>query len=114
MARGDRPPAILHRDGETFAVVVDVPAGLTNPEQLRRIAEVGEKYQVAAIKITGAQRIALVGLKEEQLETIWQDLGMNAAHALLRCPGARHRPGRAQGRLDTLRGWLCRTGTAHR
>ncbi len=85
MAKGDRPPAILQRDGETFAVVVDVPAGLTNPEQLRRIAEVAEKYRVAAIKLTGAQRIALVGLKEDQLETIWQDLGMDPAHAIGLC-----------------------------
>ena len=85
MAKGDRPPAILQRDGETFAVAVDMPAGLTNPEQLRRIANVAEKYQVAAIKLTGAQRLALVGLKEDQLETIWQDLGMNPAHAIGLC-----------------------------
>ena len=85
MAKGDRPPAILQRDGETFAVAVDMPAGLTNPEQLRRIANVAEKYQVAAIKLTGAQRLALVGLKEDQLKTIWQDLGMNPAHAIGLC-----------------------------
>lgn len=85
MAKGDKPPAVLQRDGETFAVAVDMPAGLTNPEQLRRIAEVAERYQVAAIKLTGAQRIALVGLREEQLETIWQDLGMNPAYAVGLC-----------------------------
>jgi len=95
MATGDKPPAILQRDGETYAVAVDMPAGLTNPDQLRRIADVAEKYEVAAIKLTGAQRIALVGLNEEQRQSVWRDLGMDPAPAvglcvrsIKVCPGA--------------------------
>ena len=56
--------AVLQRDKETYAVVPHMPGGLVTPAALRKIADVAEKYNAAALKITSAQRLAIVGLKE--------------------------------------------------
>ncbi len=77
--------AVLQRDNETFAIVPHIPGGICTPETLRKIAEIAEKYKLAAIKITGAQRLALVGIKEDDLDNIWQDLGMKPAAAVGLC-----------------------------
>ncbi len=77
--------AVVQRDGETFAIVPHIPGGICTPELLKKIADVVEKYKLAAIKITGAQRLALVGVKEEDLDKIWQDLGMKPAAAVGLC-----------------------------
>jgi len=66
--------AIIQRDKETYAVAPHVPCGVISGEQLRKLADVAEKYGVAAMKITSASRIALVGLKEEDLDAVWADL----------------------------------------
>ncbi len=86
--------AIIQRDGETYAIVPKILMGLTDPDTLIKIAEVAKKYQIPVIKITGAQRIALVGIKKEDLENIWQDLGMEdgrpkglCVHYVQACPG---------------------------
>ena len=50
--------------------------GVTTPEQLRRIADVAEKYDVPMVKLTGGQRIDLLGIKKEDLPAVWADLGM--------------------------------------
>ncbi len=52
---------------------------------MRNLADVAEKYNAAAIKVTGAQRIAIVGLKEEDLDNAWQDLGMDPGAAVGLC-----------------------------
>ena len=54
---------------------------MTTPGQLRRIADVAEKYSVPMVKITGGQRIDLLGVKKEQLPDVWRDLGMRSGHA---------------------------------
>ncbi len=77
--------AILQRDKETYAIAPHLTAGLVTPEILRNIADVAEKYNAAAIKVTGAQRIALVGLKEEDLDNAWDDLGMDPGAAVGLC-----------------------------
>jgi nitrite reductase (NADH) large subunit len=76
----DRVHANIQKDG-TFSVVPRISGGITSPAELRRIADVAEKYQVPAIKATGGQRIALAGVKKEQLPHIWKDLGMASGHA---------------------------------
>ncbi|HLY12630.1 MAG TPA: nitrite reductase large subunit NirB [Planctomycetota bacterium] len=76
----DRVHANIQKDG-TFSVVPRIYAGVTTPSELRRIAEVAEKYQVPMVKITGGQRIDLLGIKKEDLPGIWQDLGMPSGHA---------------------------------
>jgi nitrite reductase (NADH) large subunit len=76
----DRVHANIQKDG-TFSVVPRIYGGVTSPSELRRIAEVAEKYNVPMVKITGGQRIDLLGVKKEQLPAIWQDLGMPSGHA---------------------------------
>ncbi|MDD3802518.1 NAD(P)/FAD-dependent oxidoreductase [Desulfuromonas thiophila] len=77
--------AVLQRDKETYAVAPHIPGGITNPAQLRKIADVAEKYQAQALKITSAQRIAIVGLPEDQLDAIWADLDEPAGAAIGMC-----------------------------
>ncbi|OQY18243.1 MAG: sulfite reductase [Desulfobacteraceae bacterium 4572_35.1] len=77
--------AILQRDKESYAVTPHIPAGLTSPEQLRKIAAVAEKFNAQAIKLTSAQRIALVGIKEDELDAIWDDLDEPKGAAIGMC-----------------------------
>jgi NAD(P)H-nitrite reductase large subunit len=86
--------AILQRDIETYAVVPRIPMGVLTPEILEKLAEVARKYNVRIIKITSGQRIALVGLKPEDIEKAWQDLAMEigpaqglCVHYVQACPG---------------------------
>jgi nitrite reductase (NADH) large subunit len=76
----DRVHANIQKDG-TFSVVPPMPGGVTSPEQLRRIADVADKYRVPLVKLTGGQRIDLLGVKKEELPDIWRDLGSPSGHA---------------------------------
>jgi NAD(P)H-nitrite reductase large subunit len=55
--------------------------GVTSAAQLRRIADVADKYQVPMVKITGGQRIDLLGIPKDKLPGVWRDLGMPSGHA---------------------------------
>lgn len=77
--------AVLQRDKETYAIAPHIPAGLITSDQLRKLADIADKYNVSAIKITAAQRIALVGLKEEDIDSAWEDLGMKPGAAIGLC-----------------------------
>lgn len=77
--------AILQRDKETYAIAPHIPGGIANPELLHKIADVAEKYNAAAIKLTSAQRMAIVGLREEDLDDAWNDLGMKPGAAIGVC-----------------------------
>lgn len=77
--------AVLQRDKETYAIAPHLIGGLITPDQLRNLADVAEKYNVAAIKVTGAQRIAIVGLKEKDIDNAWEDLGMKPGAAIGLC-----------------------------
>jgi nitrite reductase (NADH) large subunit len=76
----DRVHANIQKDG-TFSVVPGISGGVTTSDQLRRIADVAERYAVPMIKITGGQRIDLLGVRKEQLPEVWRDLGMRSGHA---------------------------------
>ncbi len=76
----DRVHANIQRDG-TFSVVPRIYGGVTSPQQLRRIADVAEKHRVPMVKITGGQRIDLLGIPKEKLPEVWSDLGMPSGHA---------------------------------
>src|SRR4051812_18769843 len=76
----DRVHGNIQRDG-TFSVVPQIKGGVTTPAQLRRIADVAEKYEVPMVKITGGQRIDLLGVRKEDLPAMWDDLGMPSGHA---------------------------------
>lgn len=78
--------AILQRDGETYAVTPRIPCGLiTDFDFLRTLADVAQKYQAKALKVTSSQRIAIIGLKEEDLDHIWRELGVTPGFALGLC-----------------------------
>lgn len=76
----DRVHANIQKDG-TFSVVPRIHGGVTNPDQLRKIADVADKYEVPMIKITGGQRLDLLGVKKADLPRIWSDLDMPSGHA---------------------------------
>ncbi|MFC1925477.1 NAD(P)/FAD-dependent oxidoreductase [Chloroflexota bacterium] len=86
--------AFVQRDKQTYAIVPRMPMGLVTPEVLKNIAEVAQKHQIPIIKITSGQRMALVGMKPESIEQIWQELGMDVGpaveicvHYVQACPG---------------------------
>jgi nitrite reductase (NADH) large subunit len=76
----DRVHGNIQRDG-TFSVVPQIKGGVTTPAQLRTIADVAEKYEVPMVKITGGQRIDLLGVRKEDLPAMWDDLGMPSGYA---------------------------------
>jgi nitrite reductase (NADH) large subunit len=79
----ERMHANIQKDG-TYSVVPRMWGGLTNPRELRAIADVAEKYAVREVKVTGGQRIDLFGVTREQLPDVWRDLnaaGMVSGHA---------------------------------
>jgi nitrite reductase (NADH) large subunit len=76
----DRVHANIQKDG-TFSVVPGISGGVTTSDQLRRIADVADRYGVPMIKITGGQRIDLLGIPKDQLPSVWKDLGMRSGYA---------------------------------
>jgi nitrite reductase (NADH) large subunit len=76
----DRVHGNIQKDG-TFSVVPEMPGGVCTPDELRRIADVAVKYQVPLVKVTGGQRIDLVGVPKHELPNVWRDLGMPAGSA---------------------------------
>jgi nitrite reductase (NADH) large subunit len=76
----DRVHANIQKD-KTFSVIPRIYGGVTSASQLRRIADVAEKYNVPMVKITGGQRIDLLGITKEDLPNVWRDLDMPSGHA---------------------------------
>ncbi|MFY9329592.1 MAG: nitrite reductase large subunit NirB [Georgfuchsia sp.] len=95
----ERAHANIQKDG-SYSVVPRMWGGLTTPDELRAIANVAEKYAIPTMKVTGGQRIDLLGAKKEDLPKIWADLGeagMSSGHAygkslrtVKTCVGAEH------------------------
>ena len=78
--------AIVQRDKETYAIAPHIPGGIiTDFNILRQVADVAEKYGAKAIKITSAERFALVGLNAGDLDQVWQELGLTPGAALGLC-----------------------------
>lgn len=76
----ERAHANIQKDG-TYSVIPRMWGGLTNASELRRIADVADKFNVPTVKVTGGQRIDLLGIKKEDLPEVWKDLGMPSGHA---------------------------------
>ena len=79
----ERVHANIQKDG-TYSVVPRMWGGLTNPRELRAIADVAERYNIPTVKVTGGQRIDLLGVRKEDLPAVWADLndaGMVSGHA---------------------------------
>ena len=95
----ERAHANIQKDG-TYSVVPRMWGGLTTPGELRAIADAAEKYKVPTVKVTGGQRIDLLGVKKEDLPGMWSDFakaGMVSGHAygkslrtVKTCVGAEH------------------------
>lgn len=68
-----------------YAIAPHIPCGFVTPDLLRKIADVSEKYNAKALKITGATRIAIVGLKEDDIDAAWEDLGLDKGAAVGLC-----------------------------
>lgn len=87
--------AILQRDLETYSVSPHIPGGFCTPELLRKVADVAEKYGAEYIKLTGSQRMALIGIKEEDLDRFWAEFDDPAravgpsVRSIKVCPGTR-------------------------
>jgi NAD(P)H-nitrite reductase large subunit len=86
--------AILQRDEKTYAIVPRTPVGLLTPDDLERIAAVARRYHIPIIKLTSGQRLALVGIQRDDVDRVWQDLGMDVGkatelclHYVQACPG---------------------------
>lgn len=76
----ERAHANIQKDG-TYSVVPRMWGGVTSAAELRRIADVADKYQVPLVKVTGGQRIDLFGIRKEDLPAVWKDLDMPSGHA---------------------------------
>ena len=76
----ERSHANIQKDG-TYSVIPRMWGGETNASELRRIADVVDKYQIPTVKVTGGQRIDMLGIKKEDLPAVWKDLAMPSGHA---------------------------------
>jgi len=85
MLKDGEKGVIIQRDKRTYAVAPHIPCGVVQPATLRKLADAAEKYGAAALKITSAARIAIVGLKEEDVDNVWSELGMKPGAAVGLC-----------------------------
>jgi len=97
---------VIQRDRQTYGIAPHLPCGLVTPEILRKIADAAEKYGVSVIKITSAARIAMLGIREEDVDAIWADLGIQpgsvvgiCVRSIKACPGTSYCK---RGQTDSL------------
>ena len=76
----ERSHANIQKDG-TYSVIPRMWGGETTSSELRRIADAVDKYKIPTVKVTGGQRIDLLGVKKEDLQAVWKDIGMPSGHA---------------------------------
>ena len=76
----ERSHANIQKDG-TYSVIPRMWGGETTADELRRIADAVDKYRIPTVKVTGGQRIDLLGVKKEDLVNVWKDIGMPSGHA---------------------------------
>lgn len=90
----DLKGAILQRDKETYAIVPRIPVGVLSAKNLEDITNVVKKYNIPITKITSGHRLALVGIKKEDVNAVWDDLNIGVGratelclHYVQACPG---------------------------
>ncbi len=76
----ERSHANIQKDG-TYSVIPRMWGGETSASELRRLADAVDKYKIPTVKVTGGQRIDLLGVKKEDLPAVWKDIGMPSGHA---------------------------------
>ncbi len=70
----ERVHANIQKDG-TYSIVPRMWGGMTSSKELRAIADVVDKFDIPAVKVTGGQRIDMLGIAKEDLPAVWADLG---------------------------------------
>jgi len=97
MAKANIPEkgAIVQRDFETYSLAPHIPGGFATPAFLRKVADVAEKYDAKFVKLTGTQRFIIVGIKEEDIDAVWNEfedsskaIGLTI-RSIQMCPGTR-------------------------
>lgn len=85
----------LQKDMKTYAIIPYTAGGIIKPDELRKIADITEKYHVKILKMTSSQRMAMIGIQPEDIDNIWNDLGMkpggftgNRVRPSKLCPGS--------------------------
>jgi len=79
----ERMHANIQKDG-TYSVVPRMWGGTTSAKELRAIADVVDKFNIPEVKVTGGQRIDMLGVRKEDLQAVWRDLnaaGLVSGHA---------------------------------
>jgi NAD(P)H-nitrite reductase large subunit len=84
MLKDGQKGVILQRDKQTYGIAPHIPCGIVTPEILEKFAAVARKYN-ATLKITSAARIAFFGIKEEEVDAIWDELNFDKGHAVGLC-----------------------------
>ncbi|MDQ0088261.1 nitrite reductase (NADH) large subunit [Paenibacillus anaericanus] len=75
----ERMSANIQKDG-TYTVIPRMYGGITTPEELKKIADVSLKYNIKVVKVTGGQRLVLVGVMKADLPKIWEELDMPSGY----------------------------------
>jgi NAD(P)H-nitrite reductase large subunit len=98
--------AILQRDEETYAIIVRTPASVIDIPTGRRIADVAQKYNAKILKVTGDGRLAIIGIHEEDINSVYEELGLKPQSGTALCQQyVKVCPGTAwcnRGQRDTL------------
>lgn len=77
--------AIIQRGLETYAVAPHIPGGFIGVSEFRKIVDTADKYHAVAMKMTSGQRIAVIGLKQEDLDAFWKDVNRGIGYAIGLC-----------------------------
>ena len=85
MLKDGQKGVILQRDKESYGIAPHLACGIITPEILERYAAVARKYQVPCLKLTSASRVAFLGIKEEQVDPIWEELEADTSHIVGLC-----------------------------
>lgn len=85
MLKDGQKGVILQRDKESYAIAPHLPCGIITPEILERYAAIARKYKVPCLKLTSASRVAFLGIKEEQVDPIWEELEADTSHIVGLC-----------------------------
>lgn len=85
MLKDGQKGVILQRDKKTYGIAPHIPCGIVTPELLEKFTAVARKYSSTTLKITSAARIAIIGIKEEEVDDVWKDLDLDMGHAVGLC-----------------------------
>ncbi len=77
--------AILQRDEESYGIPALLPGGVIDIPTARKIVDAAEKFGAKTLKITGAGRLGIIGIKQEEIEDAFAEMGMKAKAGVAFC-----------------------------